>query len=194
MVICLPLLLIFPISYYRLTQGATHLSDCWRSLCSGGVFVYVFDIFGSGFTLTCIYILGMGVDLPINLEPGLVEWPGWFIDYPFKSAEELQELTYNINSDYQPVVPIANLNYSEERLVDEYPRSVEIVNSIVSSHQHQGSSNVFKNIGYLIVKIIIQHMLSLNVFQVTKHSLWNITKYCFSKQFSLRIKKTLLHK
>ena len=80
----------------------------------------------------------MGIDVPINLEPGLVEWPGWFIDYPFKSALELQDLSYNINLDYKPVVPIPKLNYSEERLIDEYPRSKKITNSILEEHKNHG--------------------------------------------------------
>jgi hypothetical protein len=83
-------------------------------------------------------ILGMGVDVPINLEPGLIEWPGWFKQYPFKPVDELRQCNYNVNVDYEPVVPLHKLNISEVRMVDEYTRSLLITESILNTHKHDG--------------------------------------------------------
>lgn len=74
----------------------------------------------------------------INIEPGLFEWMGWYSALPeFFSPSEFMENGYNINTSYQPIIPLESLKLSiKESIDDYYDRGNKISSALTSVHQN----------------------------------------------------------
>ncbi|XP_075148614.1 ecdysteroid phosphate phosphatase isoform X2 [Haematobia irritans] len=72
----------------------------------------------------------------IKLEPGLFEWMAWYPEGvpDWLSKDELKAANYNVDSDYQPLVTVNNLNESIKETTEEfYTRNYEVLRKIIDS-------------------------------------------------------------
>jgi len=75
--------------------------------------------------------------LKINIEPALFEWGAWFRPKlpRWLDIDELTRLGYPINTTHVPCASTSPLS-SDEKLVDYYHRSFDVVKRILGRHSH----------------------------------------------------------
>ncbi|XP_014487824.1 PREDICTED: protein UBASH3A homolog isoform X2 [Dinoponera quadriceps] len=84
---------------------------------------------------TLAYILkGLQSDVPIKVEPGLIEWLAW---YPngiplWMTSEELMKAGFNVDTDYDPIVKTKELP-PKENAAQYYERSYDLIKKIIES-------------------------------------------------------------
>ncbi|EFN88717.1 protein UBASH3A homolog [Harpegnathos saltator] len=88
-------------------------------------------------SLRCIQTLahilkGLKSDVPIKVEPGLIEWLAW---YPngipvWMTSEELIKAGFNVDADYDPIVK-ANELPLKENAAQYYERSYDLIKKII---------------------------------------------------------------
>lgn len=90
-------------------------------------------------SLRCVQTLahilkGLESDIPIKVEPGLIEWLAW---YPngipiWMTSEELIKAGFNVDTDYDPIVKAKELPL-KENAAQYYERSYELIKKIIES-------------------------------------------------------------
>lgn len=79
--------------------------------------------------------------MPMKIEPGLFEWLLWYINsFPeFMTNNELIAAGYNIDTNYEPLIPRDKLkNDVKETCEQYYQRNYEVVKSILATVEEQG--------------------------------------------------------
>lgn len=74
-----------------------------------------------------------------KIEPGLLEWLGWYPDgVPlFMTGEELVTAGYNIDLTYRPVIPVSRLP-NEETCEQHYERNARTTAAILANTKLKG--------------------------------------------------------
>ncbi|XP_029660286.1 protein UBASH3A homolog [Formica exsecta] len=90
-------------------------------------------------SLRCVQTLahilkGFESDIPIKVEPGLIEWLAW---YPngipvWMTSEELVKAGFNVDLDYDPIVKAKELP-PKENAAQYYERSYELIKKIIEN-------------------------------------------------------------
>ncbi|XP_011161275.1 protein UBASH3A homolog [Solenopsis invicta] len=90
-------------------------------------------------SLRCVQTLahilkGLESDIPIKVEPGLIEWLAW---YPngipvWMTSEELTKAGFNVDIDYDPIVKVKELPL-KENAAQYYERSYKLIKKIIES-------------------------------------------------------------
>ena len=75
-----------------------------------------------------------------QVEPGLLEWLGWYPDGrpQFMTGQELVAAGHNIDLAYKPVIPVARLP-KEETCEQHYDRNARATAAILANTKHQGN-------------------------------------------------------
>ena len=86
---------------------------------------------------------GLGLDLPIRLEPGLFEWLGWYkLGMPkWMTPQEYKEAGFNIDTSYKPFQQISKYNM-EENTDQYYGRCHDITSKVLKLHEKAGEWKV----------------------------------------------------
>ncbi|KAL3856218.1 hypothetical protein ACJMK2_010995 [Sinanodonta woodiana] len=102
--------------------------------------VYVSPAFRCVQTATGI-LKGLGVSLPLHIEPGLFEWMGWYqLGLPkWFTPQELQQHGFNVDTSYVPYISGPKLDY-DETIELYYKRSGEIAKKILKKHELDGGN------------------------------------------------------
>ncbi|ODN00374.1 Protein UBASH3A [Orchesella cincta] len=71
---------------------------------------------------------GMGLDIPLKIEPCLFEWTQWYVGHMpnWMSIEEFKTAGFNIDDTYQPMISLDDLKEGES-IEDYYNRSHELM-------------------------------------------------------------------
>lgn len=90
-------------------------------------------------SLRCVQTLseilkGLGSDIPIKVEPGLIEWLAW---YPnglptWMSPDQLIEAGFNVDKFYDPIVKVDDLP-ARENAAQYYERSHSLIKHIIDN-------------------------------------------------------------
>lgn len=88
---------------------------------------------------------GLGLDkaMPLNIEPGLFEWMGWYSEYGMPSwmtTEELQDAGYNINMTYEPLTSTSEMVDTEETIEKYYERNYNATKTLIDKTKTQGGN------------------------------------------------------
>ncbi|XP_076325727.1 ecdysteroid-phosphate phosphatase-like isoform X1 [Tachypleus tridentatus] len=96
---------------------------------------------------TCTNVLkGMGQsELPVNLEPGLFEWLGWYQDGmpEWMTTEELKNCCFNINEEYKPVITENEIRNKNESGEEYYMRSYYVTQTLLEKSCQPGQTLLF---------------------------------------------------
>ena len=94
-----------------------------------------------------VVISGLGVNLKINVEPGLVEWFKWFNQYqtPIMTIEELQQFNLPVDISYKPVVSMHRTHHTEEQVTGEYQRGLLVAKTIGNQTGDKGEPAIISN-------------------------------------------------
>lgn len=116
----------------------------------------------------------MGLEnMPIAIEPGLFEWLAWYPDSvpDWMSAEELVAAGFNIQTDYEPFVTLAELKDKRESVEQFYRRSHFLTTSILQATKSLGK--VVLHISWLLNRIFFTLAITL----VTSSNRWKHPAY-----------------
>lgn len=91
----------------------------------------------------CVMI-GLQIDsMPINIEPGLFEWLGWYPEImpDWLTHKEIQEAGFRINPDYKCIISIEELLASRESCEEYYIRSFYLTQSVIKETADKGKNS-----------------------------------------------------
>ena len=97
---------------------------------------------------------GLGLDLPIYLEPGLFEWLGWYrTGSPcFLTPHEYRECGFNVVVDAPIVWPESRFNM-DETTEQYYDRCHFVTKEILSRHEAEGKRFIGLSHGFEIKQL-----------------------------------------
>lgn len=82
--------------------------------------------------------------MPINIEPGLFEWLGWYPENlpDWLTNKEIQEAGFRINPDYKRIVSMEELQGSRESCEEYYLRSFYLTQSVIKETADKGKKSL----------------------------------------------------
>lgn len=90
-----------------------------------------------------IFLIAQGLDkvVKLRIEPSVFEFLGWYErGLPkFLSSEALVEFGFNIDTTYQPLLAVEQLQV-DENYTDYYQRSFNITKYLTNVHQGEGAN------------------------------------------------------
>lgn len=100
------------------------------------------DVAFSSPSLRCIQTLskilkGLGcLNVPIKIEPGLIEWLAWYPNGTptWMTCDELLKAGFNIDMNYSPIIKIENLP-TKENAAQYYERSYSLMKDIIGNSE-----------------------------------------------------------
>lgn len=84
-------------------------------------------------------LIGLNVNLEINVEYGLFEWVGWYQNGipKFMSLQELHAAGHAVNLNHNPIWPLAKYNI-QETAEQFYDRCYQVTKEILKRHESEG--------------------------------------------------------
>jgi ubiquitin-associated and SH3 domain-containing protein len=86
-------------------------------------------------------VIGLQIDsMPINIEPGLFEWLGWYPENmpDWLTDKEIQEAGFRINTNYKRIVSTEELQAGRESCEEYYLRSFYLTQSVIKETADKG--------------------------------------------------------
>ncbi|XP_042906548.1 ecdysteroid-phosphate phosphatase [Parasteatoda tepidariorum] len=87
---------------------------------------------------TCTNVLKASeqTSLPINVEPGLFEWLGWYVDGMPKwmTLEEMSENGFKVTPDYKPIISMEDMHSRKESSEEYYMRNYLISKTLIEKY------------------------------------------------------------
>ncbi|KAK2147751.1 hypothetical protein LSH36_537g00000, partial [Paralvinella palmiformis] len=129
--------------------------------CLGEIGVKVSHVYSSP-ALRCIettnsILLGMNMNVAINVEPALLEWFKWYHYLHELDMEELRRFHLNVNVSYKPFIALDEIDLNEDRL-DEYKRCYELTKWIANRHKQEGGDILI--VGHLSTMETVTRLMS----------------------------------